>query len=314
MISDALRCGARKYRHGSWRHGVHRVRHDHRVSDPRSKYVPPLWVEPIEEWATWLAAGARATTTIATRSDHLRRTARAMGGSPWSVTDDDLIAWAGRQKWARETRRALYASMRSFWGWAAEKGFVSQSPAAALPRVPAALPHPRPCPEEVVSAARWTTDRRVALMVRLGAELGMRRSEIAIVHADDLFEDLGGWSLTVHGKGDKDRNLPLTDDLTQEIRTACTEGGGWAFPGRIDGHLSARWVGKLLAGHLPDNWTAHTLRHRFGTVVWEATGDLLAASQLLGHASTVTTQTYVQTNQHRLRVVAATASNPTRRG
>jgi hypothetical protein len=41
--------------------------------------------------------------------------------------------------------------------------------------------------------------------------------------------------------------------------------GGWLFPGDEDGHLSPRWVGKLMAGALPDHWTAHTLRHRFAT-------------------------------------------------
>lgn len=42
-------------------------------------------------------------------------------------------------------------------------------------------------------------------------------------------------------------------------------GPGHVFPGRIDGHLSAAYVGKRISKLLPPNWTAHTLRHRFAS-------------------------------------------------
>ena len=40
----------------------------------------------------------------------------------------------------------------------------------------------------------------------------------------------------------------------------------------------------------PAPWTLHTLRHRFATRAYEATGDLVTVSRLLGHASVATTQ------------------------
>lgn len=47
------------------------------MRDPRSLSVPALWREPIAQWATWLSASGRSPNTIYTRTDHLRRTARA---------------------------------------------------------------------------------------------------------------------------------------------------------------------------------------------------------------------------------------------
>lgn len=257
-------------------------------------------------WAEWLRAGGRSRETIYTRTDHLRRAARALGGSPWSVTSAALMAWAGRQEWARETRRSMYASLRLFWAWAVEAGHVEISPAATLPRVAAADPIPRPCPAPVLAEAKGEADGRVGLMLRLGAELGMRRAEIARVHARDVVADLLGWSLVAHGKGGRDRSLPMTDDLARAVRAAC--GDGWAFPGRVEGHLSPRYVGKLMSEALAGGWTAHTLRHRFGTVTHEATGDLVSVSRLLGHRSVATTQRYVATDAVTLRRVAATAA------
>ena len=100
--------------------------------------------------------------------------------------------------------------------------------------------------------------------------------------------------------------MPLTDDLASAVRLAC--GGGWMLPGQINGHLSARRVGELAAEALPAPWTLHTLRHRFATRAYDATGDLVTVSRLLGHASVATTQRYVATGRARLREVAGAAA------
>lgn len=144
-------------------------------------------------------------------------------------------------------------------------------------------------------------------MIRLGGEAGLRRGEVAVVHRRDLREDLLGWSLYVHGKGGRDRVVPLTDDLAREVLDATRE--GYAFPGRVDGHLSARWVGRLVADALPDDWTMHPLRHRFGTLTHNVHKDLLAAQQLLGHATPTTTRLYVKITDDYLRETVNAAVN-----
>ena len=71
------------------------------------------------------------------------------------------------------------------------------------------------------------------LMIRLGAECGLRRGEIARVHSDDVVADSAGRSLIVRGKGDKQRIVPLPDDLADIIMDAR----GYLFPGRFVGHV-----------------------------------------------------------------------------
>lgn len=139
---------------------------------------------------------------------------------------------------------------------------------------------------------------REKVMLRLAAEVGMRRSEVAQVHTDDLMEDLVGRSLIVHGKGGKRRIVPLPTSLGRTIATAER---GYLFPGNDGGHLSPRYVGKLIRDIMPGDWTMHTLRHRFGTRAYALTSDLLLVQEMLGHASPTTTRRYVEYDRTRMR-------------
>lgn len=59
---------------------------------------------------------------------------------------------------------------------------------------------------------------------------------------------------------------------------------------------------------LPGRWTAHTLRHRFGTVTYAADHDIRAVQELLGHASVATTQIYTAVPDDAKRRAALAAS------
>lgn len=81
-------------------------------------------------------------------------------------------------------------------------------------------------PRQVYSAALAKADETETLMLRLAAECGLRRGEIAGVNSRDVMDDLLGKSLIVRGKGDKQRIVPLPDDLAEAIESC----GGWLFP------------------------------------------------------------------------------------
>ena len=117
--------------------------------------------------------------------------------------------------------------------------------------------------------------------------------------------DLVGWSLLVHGKGGRERIVPLADDVAFLLRR---RGDGFAFPGQDHGHLSAPRVGELVREALPGHWTAHTLRHHFATRTYAASRDLLAVQRLLGHAKPETTMAYVRVDVDTLRAAVAWAS------
>lgn len=111
-------------------------------------------------------------------------------------------------------------------------------------------------------------------MIRLGAECGLRRGEIARVHSDDVVADSAGRSLIVRGKGDKQRIVPLPDDLAGIIMDAR----GYLFPGRFGGHVEESYIGDHISHLLPGGYAAHTLRHRFATTAYAATHDLFVVA------------------------------------
>lgn len=259
------------------------------VLDMRTKSP---WTDPINAWIVAMRAAGRPETTIRTRSEHLRWLARWAGArDPWDLTTDDLTAWMGSKAWARETRRGVRSSLRGFYRWATTTGRTTHDPAAALPSIPPAQPRPRPTPDRAYRLAIMAADVRERLMLRLAAECGLRRAEVAQVHSRDLVEDLGGWSLVVHGKGARERVVPLPASLARELRML---GHGYAFPGDDHGHLSPRWVGKLVTRLLPEGYTMHSLRHRFATKAYAVDRDVFTVQELLGHASPTTTRVYVQ--------------------
>lgn len=115
---------------------------------------------------------------------------------------------------------------------------------------------------------------------------------------------VAGFTLTVVGKGRKTRHLPMHPDTAERVLAAA----GWVFPSnRGDGHLSpTRLAGRLERAN-GGAFTPHQLRHRYATVMYHATGDLLHVSKLLGHSNVATTQRYVQPAAEAMRRVAAAA-------
>lgn len=267
--------------------------------------IPPSWQPVINQFEDYLKAAGLRPATIKTRTDWLRRFARSVDMSPCLVTSLEVMQYAAAHDWKPETRRSVYASLKAFYRWMLRAGFCDADPTLTLPRVKPDDPKPRPAPPVALRHALTTADERTRLILFLAAYAGLRRGEIAQLHARDMVQDLLGVSLIVHGKGGKQRTVPIDDLLAADVKRAANS--GYVFPGHDCGHLSPRYVGKLAAAVLPDPWTLHTLRHAFATAAYSNSKDLLAVQALLGHSSPATTRRYIQMPDERLRAVAAGA-------
>src|SRR5690625_1151333 len=266
------------------------------------------WTTAMERWVVAQRGSGSPRTTIRTRTQHLRQLAVAYPDrSPWALTAEDLLSWAAAHDWAPETRHSVRTTLRSFYGWAADAGHVLASPAAKLPRVRRTAPRPRPLPDGIYADAFRRAGKRERLIMRLAAEAGMRRGEIAQAATWDLMDDLDGWSLEVHGKGGKTRIVPLTEGLALELLALPP---GYFFPGKDHGHLSAQHVGDLISALLPAGWTLHHLRHRFATRAYAVDRDVFTFQALLGHASADTTRRYVRPPQGAARRLVAAIASP----
>lgn len=263
----------------------------------RKQFPAPQWADDVNHWLDSLKAAAYSPATLSTRRCQLTALSHALGGSPLDVDADELIDYFASRSWKPETRKSARNAVVSFFRWLQASGKRDDDPSDELPSVRRPQAHPRPCPDRVIIQAMQRADDEERLMLRLGAECGLRRSEIATTSSADVLDDVGGRSLMVRGKGDKQRIVPLPDDLADEILGH----DGYCFPGRFGGHVEATYVGKRLSRLLGD-WTPHSLRHRYATRMYEATGDIMLVSKLLGHESVETTQRYVAMPDSRLRV------------
>lgn len=262
------------------------------------------WADAIGCFVLALTAAGRPESTIGLRRYQLRRLAAEVAPlGPWQVSGPVLVAWIGSHGWAGETLRSMRSAVRGFYRWACAAGYIECDPALALPSVKPSDPNPRPAPEAAYRSALARSGPRTRLILRLAAEMGLRRGEVARARVEDVERDLSGWTLRVVGKGGRVRRLPLPDQLAATLRSYGREhaAGGWLFPGRVDGHLSAHYVGKLASAALPDAWAMHSLRHRFATAAFQVDRDLLTVQALLGHASPVTTRLYVRVPDDALR-------------
>lgn len=282
---------------------------------PAPKPLPQAWEALVDAYCAAEAGAGRSAATIATRRAHLAHLARGLRVGPGNVDTERLLAWLGRQAWGLETRRGYRSTLRSFFAWAHRAGRITVDPAAGLPVMRAARPSPRPAPDDAWQTALAAADPRVRLMLRLAAEAGLRRAEIARVHVGDLTVAAGGAQLRVRGKGAKVRVLPISDDLALLIAAGAAGhspemaayGTGWLFPGDDGGHLSPRWAGRLIASALPDHWTAHCLRHRFATRAYRGSRNLRAVQTLLGHSSVATTERYTAVDDDEIRAAMMAA-------
>lgn len=265
----------------------------------RNKISAPVpWRRSIEGWTDTLkAAGLSAQTIKSRRYKMVHLAALLMPSGPEDVTTEQIVQVFARQQWKPETRKAYRNTISSFFRWLHKSGRRSDDPSLDVPRVKKPHAHPRPCPDRYIAAAMEMATTSERLMIRLGAECGLRRGEIARVHSDDVVADNAGRSLIVRGKGDKQRIVPLPDELAGIIMDAR----GYLFPGRFGGHVEESYIGDHISRLLPDGYAAHTLRHRFATTAYAATHDLFVVAELLGHESVETTEHYVAMPDGRLR-------------
>lgn len=136
---------------------------------------------------------------------------------------------------------------------------------------------------------------------------GLRISEVVRLKLDNFDFD----RKLIHikrGKGKKDRYTILSqvviNHLEKYIRLMKPD--EWLFPGAKSGaHLTERSVQKVMdkavaKAKIRKNVTVHTLRHSFATHLLESGTDLRYIQELLGHASSKTTEIYTHVSRRKL--------------
>lgn len=268
--------------------------------------MPESWKAAANEFLEYKRAAGIADTSLLTIRRRLRAFAADVGTPPELVTSQQLVHYLASRK-AIETKRACRNLFTGFFAWFEAAGYRADNPAKPLPTVRRATPKPKPCSDEMISEALERANGEERLMLLLAATCGLRRGEIARVHSSDVITGAHGeHSLIVHGKGGKQRVVPLTEELARSIMAA----NGYLFRGRWGGHVEESYIGKRVSRLLPSGYSCHKLRHRFATVAYTDSHDMLAVARALGHSSTDTTQAYVAMPEEALRALTEAAALP----
>lgn len=124
---------------------------------------------------------------------------------------------------------------------------------------------------------------------------GVRLSELADLKIEHL--DLHEGRARVHGKGGKERMVPIHPDLLKELQIFLgSRTSGPLFISRKGTGLSNEGISEMfrrwVVGKLGVQCTAHQLRHTFATQMRRQRTDLRVIQEILGHAKLDTTMIY----------------------
>jgi len=223
------------------------------------------------------------------------------------------LASLGTRRLARATIARKAAALRCYFSWSLRQGHIGSDPARSL-RAPAGggrLPRVLSGGEMATlldAPAATPLERRDLAVLELLYAAGLRVSELCGLDRGDI--DLRGRTVTVLGKGGKQRRVPVHD-------TAVTALSAWLHDGRdtMDGppeaafvnqrgaRLGPRDVRRILDRRAASPTHPHALRHTYATHLLDGGADLRVVQELLGHSSLATTQVYTHVSKERLRAV-----------
>jgi site-specific recombinase XerD len=137
---------------------------------------------------------------------------------------------------------------------------------------------------------------------------GLRVAELCGLGLGDI--DLKTRSVTVWGKGDKQRRVPMSGPAAEAVGRYLTTGRrslvtsatptGCLFVNRRGHQMTPRDVRRVLDRRSPVPTHPHALRHTYATHLLDGGADLRVVQELLGHASLRTTEIYTHVSTERL--------------
>ncbi len=155
---------------------------------------------------------------------------------------------------------------------------------------------------------------RLYCLLELLYATGLRVSELVALKRAAVMRE--GSFITVTGKGNKDRVVPMNDRARDAVRVWVAKlpaKSTWLFPAKGEsGHLArqvfARDLKDLagLAGISSSRVAPHVLRHAFASHLLAGGADLRVVQMLLGHADISTTQIYTHVLDEKLKTLVET--------
>lgn len=218
------------------------------------------------------------------------------------VTTEQIEDWFDSRCMGAAARATEISHLRGFYKWAAGEGLIAPDPTIKLtrPRLPRRLP--RPIPEADLQVAVELAPLVIRSMLMLAGFAGLRACEIAglcgehVNRADRvlLLEETKGGGMASVPIGP--HLWPVVSEFPEAGRVFLLTDGRPMAPHNVS-HWCNRYLHSIGISH-----TLHSLRHRFGTRIYESSGrDLRATQELLRHQTPVSTAIYTYVSPGHLR-------------
>ena len=254
------------------------------------------------------------------------------GKSPQSAQREDIVAYLSfldAQGLAASSAARRLSALRQFHKFLCADQIRADDPTriVASPRTRRPLPNVLSVAEvdRLLSTAEAEANADVApqkkeaalrlyVLLELLYATGMRVSELVSLRRSAVMRDTS--FLTITGKGNKERIVPLNDSARDAVRAwvaSLPKDVLWLFPaGGEDGYLSRQVFARDLkglaarAGIAASRVAPHVLRHAFASHLLQGGADLRVVQTLLGHADISTTQIYTHVLDEKLRTLVET--------
>src|SRR3989344_1499069 len=238
-----------------------------------------------------------------------------------TVTKEDVRHFlsARAQTNGAVTRARKLSAIKSLFKYLDHEGIISANPVSGIeaPKLPEREPTYLTQAEYqtlITTVKREATpfyiSRDLAIIVLL-LGTGIRLSELVGLTLDKVNLEHSGRSIKVRGKGDKERIIPLTDELVGilelYLKTRPDVFSNHLFISRLGEQLCARSVYGLVKKYLKatgikkTKMAVHSLRHTFGTSLMNNGVNIVLIQELLGHKKLETTRRYLHINSTDLR-------------
>lgn len=275
-------------------------------------------LDALEAFRDQLVGNKSSPHTVQMYCCHVRSLLNWAGKPAEEITPSDLEHYKRYLAVERGySKNSLYGAVKAIQAF---YRFLGMETAAALKPPRRGDPLPKYLsPEETrrLLEAAQKSRRNFAILVTLGYT-GLRVSELCALRVEDI--DFGGRTLVVrHGKGDKDRVVPLDEKCVMALRGYLAEEGmppsGVLFRSSRGQPLYPRAVQRMIKTYakragIARVVTPHVLRHTFATTLLANGADIRIIQKILGHRSIATTQIYTHVDD-RLMKQAFDQSKPT---
>lgn len=228
-----------------------------------------------------------------------------------SLKDQDLTS---------KTINRKISTLKSFFKHHVRIGKLDQTPMVNVhaPKIPRRLPNyveekdMQTLFDHVHFDPGWK-GRTERLAVKLFYRTGMRLSEL--INMKETQVDFSNRTLKILGKGNKERVIPVGEDLLQDLQSYINDkrqqfaaGGTFLLATDRGRKLYPRYLYQVVHDLLKlvttiEKKSPHVLRHSFATHLMNNGADLNSVKELLGHSSLASTQIYTHNTIEKLKEV-----------